>query len=137
MKNKYERDNNDHFYLVRNFLRESDPITDTQEKLHHLSFTNIKAIPEFISYETYATLQDVGYRLNIGEEYEGNVIENVEGTEDGDIVYYTDKIINVDENLEEKKEFSDRLNETIQYYDNELKKLIEEMDKKKWYQFWK
>ena len=90
MKNNYERVNDDSFYLVRNFLTESDPIKDIQNRLHHESFTSIKTIPKFVSHDIYATLYDLDYRLNIGEEYEGDIIENIEGTKDGDIVYIED-----------------------------------------------
>ena len=107
------------FILLETFLGNQIQL-QIFKKSYIISFTNIKTIPKFVSYETYATLENLGYRLNIGEEYEGNVIENVEGTEGGDIVYYTDKILSVDENEEEKKGFKDRLSETIKYYDNEL-----------------
>jgi len=137
IKNNYKLDNDDNFYMFRIWMGESDKITRLQNNLHHESFTKIKTIQEFVSYDTYATLQDVGYRLNIGEEYERDIIENVEGTEGGDLVYYTSKILSVDENLEEKNRLLDILNGNISKIEFALKEAILERDKKKWYQFWK
>ena len=125
MKNNYKLDNDDHFYLVRNWMGESDKITSLQNNLHHESFTKIKTVQEFVSYDTYATLQDVGYRLNIGEEYEG------------DIIYYTSKVLSVDENEEEKIKLRDILNNNIRNLEDELAEAIAKRDRKKWWQFWK
>jgi len=137
MKNNYKLDNDDHFYLVRNWMGESDKITSLQNNLHHESFTKIKTVQEFVSYDTYATLQDVGYRLNIGEEYEGDIIENIEGIESGDIIYYTSKVLSVDENEEEKIKLRDILNNNIRNLEDELAEAIAKRDRKKWWQFWK
>jgi len=137
MKNNYKLNNDDHFYLVRNWMGESDEITRLQNDLHHESFTKIKTIPEFVSYETYAILDNLGYRLNIGEEYEGNIIENVEVTKDGDIIYYTSKVLNIDKNTEEKNRLMNILNGNIIKLEYALEEAILERDKKKWYQFWK
>jgi len=137
MKNNYKLDNDDHFYLVRNWMGESNKITRLQNNLHHESFTKIKTIQEFASYDTYADLQDVGYRLNIGEEYEGDIIENIEGIESGDIVYYTSKVLTVDENEEEKIKLRDILNDNMRNFENELAEAIAKKDRKKWWKFWK
>ena len=139
IKNTYKYDNDDHFYFVRRWQSDidSDIIKYFQEQLYHESFTNIKTITEFVSYETYASLDNLGYRLNIGEEYEGDIIEKVEGTEDGNIIYYTSKILSIDENIEEKEKLRDELNKMIQMLEIKLEEAIVEKDKKKWYQFWK
>lgn len=129
--------NDDNFYLVRNWMGESDDITRINNQLHHESFTHIETIPEFVSYETYSILYDIGYRLNIGEEYEEDVIEKVEGTKDGDIIYYTSKVLYIDENEEEKNSLSDILNGNKIKLESVLEKAILERNKKKWYQFWR
>jgi len=134
MKNTYKYDNDDFLYTYHICCYDYGTIEYLQAKLRHESFTDIKTITEFVSYETYDILYDLGYRLNIGEEYEGNIIENVEGTKDGDIIYYTSKVLSIDENIEEKVRLRDELNKTIQMLEIELEKAIA---KKKWYQFWK
>jgi len=137
MKNTYKYDNDDFLYAYHICCYDYGTIEYLQAKLRHESFTNIKTIPEFVSYETYAILDNLGYRLNIGEEYEGDIIENVEGTKDGNIIYYTSKILSIDENIEEKEKLRDELNKMIQMLEIKLEEAIVEKDKKKWYQFWK
>ena len=57
---------------------------------------------EEVTYETYFESNNIDYRLNIGEKFNGNMVELVEGTDDGNIIYYTDKVLKLDDNVEEK-----------------------------------
>jgi len=138
MKNTYEFVNEDKFSILRQWNRGlPDIIENIQDMIYHEEWTRIKTASEFESHDTYATLQDINYRLNIGEEYEGNTIEKVEGTKDGYIIYYTDKVLSIDENLEEKSQFQEELNNRKQKLKEWLEREIAERDKKKWWQFWR
>jgi signal peptidase I len=137
MKNTYKLVNDDHFYSFRYWGREPDIIKDIHDMIYHEDWTRIETTQEFVSYDTYIILDDVSYRLNIGEEYDGDIIEKVEGTKEGDIVYYTEKILTVDENLEEKQRLEKELYDRKEYLKGLLERKIAERNKKKWWQFWR
>ena len=107
---------------------------------------------EEITYETYFELKDLDYRLNIGEKFNGNIVESVEGTDDGNIIYYTDKVLKLDDNIEEKNKIKKDIDDQIEELQRELERVelriqIEELrncnkslntktETKKWYKFW-
>lgn len=136
MKNTYSYINSD-FDIFRYWCREPDIIKYIQYQIYYEEWKHIETIQELVSYDTYVTLDNVDYRLNIGEEYDGNVIEKVEGTKDGDIIYYTSKVLNIDENLEEKQRLETKLENKKQELKEWLEREIAKRDKKKWWQFWR
>ena len=91
---------------------------------------------EVVDTPTYFDSCDIDYRLIQGDYFKENLIEKVEGVEDNCIIYYTDKIIEINDNLEEKsyiKKEVELLNKIEEErYNNYLGK-----ESKKWYQFWK
>lgn len=138
------------FYCTTYNPFEHPTIRMIKYKIEILDWGNIISNEE-ITYETYFESEDINYRLNIGEKFNGNIVELIEGTDCGDIVYYTDKVLQLDENVQEKNKIKDDIDNQIQELQRELERTelriqIEELrncnkdlkrDKKKWYQFWK
>jgi len=109
---------------------------------------------EEVTYETYFESNNIDYRLNIGEKFNGNMVELVEGTDDGNIIYYTDKVLKLDDNVEEKNKIEKDIDNQIEELQQELERTelriqteeLRNRDKilktktktktKKWYKFW-
>ena len=137
MINKYEYDFSDCYVSYLNPFGDNKYIQYLCRELNHHRSTKIKTIPEFVSYETYFESDNILYRLHIGEEFEGNIIEKVEGKDNGDVVYYTDKILNIDLNESSKSKFKSNLDEMIQNIEEQVREEYDKKNEKKWYQFWK
>ena len=158
--NEYSYYLTSHFYLMKNI----NFVESIRYELNNKKLSRINTYSKILSYEEYFNSEDVEFRLNIGEEFEGNIIERVEGIEDGSMVYYTDKIISTDKNLEEKEFLTNKLEGEIKEIEERLRNAIEikiQIDKKaeeikhnkfintenminkqiinnkKWYKFWK
>ena len=137
MINKYEYDFSDCYVSYLNPFGDNKYIQYLYRELNNHRSTKIKTIPEFVSYETYFELDDILYRLHIGEEFEGNIIEKVEGKDNGDIIYYTDKILNIDLNESSKDKLQDNLDKVIKSVEEQVREEYDKKNKKKWYHFWK
>ena len=137
MINTYEYDFSDCYVSYLNPFGDNKYIQYLYRELNNHRSTKIKVIPEFVSYETYFESDDIPYRLHIGEEFEGNIIEKVEGKDDGDIVYYTDKILNIDLNESSKNKLQGNLDKVIKSVEEQVREEYDKKNKKKWLQFWK
>jgi len=107
---------------------------------HPRGYTHIiSANTEIIDTPIYFESENLDYRLGVGEHFEGYLIEKIEGTEDGDMIYYTNKIIEIIDNLEEKAKLNEKVKK-LNYYEEEPRysdgKETLKINKK-WYQFWK
>jgi len=130
---------------------DSYEVRQIKHKIEMLRWGDIISNEE-ITYETYFELKDLDYRLNIGEKFNGNIVESVEGTDDGNIIYYTDKVLKLDDNIEEKNKIKKDIDDQIEELQRELERVelriqIEELrncnkslntktETKKWYKFW-
>jgi len=136
MKNTYQYDYSDYDCYLNRF-EDNKYIQYLYRELNHHRSTKIKTISEFVSYETYFESDDILYRLHAGDEFEGNIIEKVEGKDNGDIVYYTDKILNIDLNESSKSKFKSNLDEMIQNIEEQVREEYDKKNRKKWWKFWK
>lgn len=88
----------------------------------------------YVSYHTdiidtpiYFESDKLDHILNVGDHFEGNLIEKVDVNKDNQIIYYTDKIIFKDQNYKDKEKARKEL---------EKMKLEYKKENKKWFQFW-
>ena len=137
MINTYQYDFSDCYFSYLNPFEDNKYIQYLYRELNHHRSTKIKTMQDFVSYETYFESDGILYRLHTGEEFEGNIIEKVEGKENGDIVYYTDKILNIDLNESSKNELQDNLYKMTQNIEEQVREEYDKENEKKWWKFWK
>lgn len=145
---------NHHIFWENDYC--SQIIYRKQKEINSLEYGRIFSKQE-ITYETYFESEKIVYRLNVGEKFDEDIIESIEGTPEGDIIYYTNKQLHLDINIEMKnkiiKEINNRIDELKLELGKTLRKLeseelkynkilesneseiIQEAKCKKWYEF--
>ena len=116
---------------------DSYEVRQIKHKIEMLRWGDIISNEE-ITYETYFELKDLDYRLNIGEKFNGNIVESVEGTDDGNIEEKNKIKKDIDDQIEELQRELERVELRIQIEElrNCNKSLNTKTETKKWYKFW-
>lgn len=133
----HKRHRNNAFTSYYHYLdySEIEEIQSIKYDLYELYSTSIISNEKIDSYETYFESDDINYRLAIGEKFNNDSIEAIEGTPEGDIIYYTEKELSRNDNKELENKLKQDLKDEIKMLEQKIETI--RLQRKRWWQFWK